>query len=267
MTGLKITTETDFGQVTVTWTEYFAAGFERLDQFDPDGKPQYTIVKDLARARVISWHADRPEYVVTKMRAPVPPKLPPNAPKLTVGLNTVDTGERKPFLGKMARHLVSEETQHWSNGPLMTPDSATRVDGWYVDSESLPASKQHPIGCALVIEGQEPRIETTHTGPVPSGVAMIAQQTTMQKLPDSLPRVIDGGTTRVVEWSEGPLPEKLFRPPAGYKRVIALGGQMPNCRERVRVRWEMVEDWARAMLLRAARVLRRMYSFVLRLRR
>jgi hypothetical protein len=266
MTDLKITTETDFGHVRVTWTEYFAAGFERVDQFDPDGRPQYTTLKDLARARVISWHADRPEYVVMRLRTPAPPKLPSNAPKLSIGLKAVDTGEQKPFLGKMARHLVTEETRHWSNSPLITPDSTTRVDGWYVDSESLPASKQHPVGCALVIEGQQPRIETTHTDPMPSGVAMVAHQTTMQKLPDSLPQVVQGGTTRVIEWSEGPLSEELFRPPAGYRRVIALGGQKLNWRNHLRFRWEIVEDWARAMLLRAARAVSRIYRFAWRLR-
>jgi hypothetical protein len=97
-------------------------------------------------------------------------------------------------------------------------DTTATLDGWYVDAEVLPVSKQHPVNCALSIGREPPRIQTNHTGPVPSGLAIFLKQTFTYKLPGGLTH-IDEMISRVAEWVEEPLPDELFRPPARYTHV------------------------------------------------
>jgi hypothetical protein len=87
-------------------------------------------------------------------------------PAITIEQNTTDTGERKQFFGRMARHLVTHITR--SDGP----DTVT--DAWYVDDPRLPSLRRSSGNTVAVLTagvGRQkpvvPRIEVKQTGPVP----------------------------------------------------------------------------------------------------
>jgi hypothetical protein len=221
LTGLKITTVIEQTQFRTISTEYFKAGFERLDQtlIHPKRTVSSTHVRDLAHARLLIWHGEEPEYIMLRTdHPPAGPKPATSAPELLIATETTDTGERKIFFGQMTRHLLTEETRRWVSDRRRGADSTARLDGWYVDAEVLPASKQHPVGCALSLGREQPRIRAKHTGPELSGLAIFLKQTFTHELPGGLTHVAEI-ISRVAEWVEKPLPDKLFYPPAGYRQV------------------------------------------------
>jgi hypothetical protein len=218
---LKITTVTEQKGYHTVETEYFTAGFERIDQtlIHPKRTVSSTHVRDLTHARLLIWHGEEPEYIVLRTDPPpAEPKPATGAPELIITTETIDTGERKIFFGQMTRHLLTEETRRWVSDRRRGADSTARLDGWYVDAEGLPASKQHPVGCALSIGREQLRIQANHTGPELSGLAIFLKQTFTHELPGGLTHV-DEIISRVAEWVEKPLPDDLFYPPAGYRQV------------------------------------------------
>jgi hypothetical protein len=224
LTGLKITTVIEQKQFRTISTEYFKAGFERIDQtlIHPKRTVHSTHVRDVVHARLLIWYGGRLEYIVMRTEEPpAEPKPATGAPELIIDTKTTDTGERKIFFGQMTRHLITEETRRWVKEVRRGSDTTATLDGWYVDAEVLPASKQQPVSCALSLGREPPRMQTNHTGPVPSGLAIFLQQTFTYELPGGLTHS-DGMISRVAEWEEEPLPDELFRPPARYKRVEAF---------------------------------------------
>jgi hypothetical protein len=227
--GLKVTTVSERKHYRTVTTEYFNTGFERLDHsiICPERTVCSTYIRDLAHARMLMWCSDRPEYMIMSTDgSPAEPKPSVSVegePELIIDIKTTDTGERKTFWGQLARHLITEETRRWAPGAVRRgSDTKSILDGWYVDAEILPASKQHPVTCVLFIGHEAPRMQTNHSGPSPSGVAMCLRQVFVHQMEDGSNFVTDETVTGVTEWVEGPLPDELFQPPAGYTLVETL---------------------------------------------
>ena len=199
----KIVTRTD-GRDT---TDYFKGKLERTDS--PGG---YTTVLDSGQRRQFAWRAGHKEYTV--MEWPPQPPVPPAAgPVITLVRTTIDTGERKQIFGRTARHLIS--TTKRSDAP-----GINTVDGWYIDVPNLPAGKRGiAVGVLTTRSTGEhpaiPHIEVKQTGPAPTGLVVY------QKMKMDSPRLREI-VTEVTELQETNLPDKLFAPPDGYKRVAAL---------------------------------------------
>jgi hypothetical protein len=163
---------------------------------------------------------------------------------------TTDTGERKPFFGRTARHLVSRVVR--SDGP------ETVIDGWYVEAPELPKWKSGSGGAlavlTLTVAGQNPgppRIELKQVGPAPEGLAVWQKTTSTVALPGNSHRDFES-VSEVTELFEGPLPDTLFQTPGGYQRVTNLpyAASRPVPRtwaEVIRMRWQHFTDWFSAL--------------------
>ena len=83
-----------------TLTEYFKGSLTRTDS-----SPAYTTVIDWEHRRQVNWRNDLRQYEIVEW----PPEVRPNAsgPAVVIEQQTTDTGERKQFFGRTARHLVS----------------------------------------------------------------------------------------------------------------------------------------------------------------
>ena len=221
-------------------TEFFKGALIRQDYL-----PAYTSVLDFDHRRQVNWRSDLRQYVIVEW----PPEYQsdsPSRPVITIERNTTDTGERKQFFGRTARHLVTRVTR--SDGP------ETMIDGWYIDAQGLPKWKNGASGSFAVLTISQglrrpppPRIDVKQTGPVPEGLPVWQRTTFSLVLPDGS-RHTNESVSEVTELVDGTLPDKLFQPPDGYQRVASL----PNAASRpvpqtwaelLRARWQMIEGW------------------------
>ena len=217
-----------------TLTEYFKGSLTRTDS-----SPAYTTVIDWEHRRQVNWRNDLRQYEIVEW----PPEVRPNAsgPAIVIERQTTDTGERKQFFGRTARHLVSRVTR--SDGP----ETVTVIDGWYINAPGLPKGKSGFTFSTLTVAGQSPpRIELQQVGPALEGLAVWQKMTSTVVLPGSSRH--DESVSEVIELFERALPDTLFQPPAGYRRVTNLpyAASRPAPRtwaELIRESWQKITDW------------------------
>lgn len=237
----KITTavESRFGRYVQT--EYFKGRLDRVDSGES------TSVMDFEHLRQTLWNSHLQEYAVVRLRQGV--ATPPVGPQIVIDRVTVDTGERKAILGRLARHLITEETRTSGDPNTSLVKSHAKIDTWYVDAEQLPAARRGHNAYLVVGGTGRPRVKVNQTGPAPSGLAVWEKQTSTQLLPNSA--VATNETLlEVTELVEADLPPALFAPPAGFKRVITFTGhQPPSWMDRLRLEWERLEDWVSGLVV------------------
>jgi len=234
----KIVTRT--GDTSIV--EYFKGALVRADSL-----PAFTSVSDFDHRRNVNWRNDLRQYVVVEW-SPEPQRDSSSGPVITIEENTTDTGERKQFFGRTARHLVTHMTR--SDGP------DTLIDGWYVDARGLPQLRASGNAVAVLtsgVGGQKPvvpRIEVKQTGPVPIGLPVRVKTIVTMVLPGGSHQTTET-LSEVTELLESTLPDKLFQPPEGYQRVESFpntpvrgNNQAPQSfREMLEAHWQMIKDW------------------------
>ena len=239
----KITTVVRSGHDQSVQTEYFKGALRRIDQLDDiQGRHSESIVVlDFDRLRQTVWNTNLQDYVVVRMRRSATPR--PIGPELVIQRVTIDTGERRNIFGRVARHLITEETRTTGGSNESPTDSRTKIDGWYVDSELLPREKRGAAVHVLAVGNQRPRLRVNQTGPAPSGLAVWERQVSDYVLLNGS-REVNERTIEVRELIEASLPNELFIPPAGFKRVITFPGDIaPTWRDCLRLEWERLQDW------------------------
>ena len=201
----KIVTRT--GDTSIV--EYFKGALMRADS-----PPAYTSVSDFDHHRTVNWRNDLRQYMVVEW-PPEHQSDTASGPVITIAQNTTDTGERRQFFGRTARHLVTYTKRSDS------PDTLT--DGWYVDVPELPRMKRASGNAVMVItkgvgnqKAAVPRIEVKQTGPEPVGLPVRVKTTVV--LPGASHQTIET-LSEVTELLEVTLADTLFRPPEGYQRV------------------------------------------------
>jgi hypothetical protein len=217
-----------------TLTEYFKGSLMRTDS-----SPVYTSVLDFEHRRQVNWRNDLRQYEIIEWPPEVPPS--PSGPTITIERHTTDTGERKQFFGRTARHLVSRVTR--SDGP------ETVIDGWYIDAHKAGAGGSIAI-LTMSVAGQPPappRIEMTQTGLAPEGLAVWQKTTSIISLPGGSPHKYES-VSEVIELFDGVLPDRVFQPPDGYQRVANLPDAAARSTPRtwpevIRARWQEVQAW------------------------
>src|SRR5215472_17415386 len=198
----KIVTQT--GDSTLT--EYFKGSLRRTDS-----SSAYTTVVDSEHRRQVNWRSDLRQYEIVEWPPPAQPNSLPGT-VIKIERRTTDTGERKQFFGRTARHLVSRVTR--SDGP------ETLIDGWYIEAPELPRGKTGFAVLTAAVAGQSPpRIELEQVGPA-LGFPVRQKTTTTVVLPGN--SVKHESVSQVTELSERALPDALFQPPDGYRRVTNL---------------------------------------------
>ncbi len=158
-----------------------------------------------------------------------------HAKVVQIDSNTVETGERRTFLGYPARHFITT-TRRLDDGKAGGEEIS---DAWYIDHERadencapdfVRTQPMYTVGTALTKPGtgltDPPEFpDFHHTGPLPAGLAV--KKTLTQKTTDAngKKRVITVEET-VEELSDSPLNPSIFEVPAGYhENPDLLGGQ------------------------------------------
>ena len=232
-----------------TLTEYFKGPLRRMDS-----SPASTTVIDSEHRRQVNWRNDLRQYEIVEWPPTVQPNLLPGT-VVKIERRTSDTGERKRFFGHTARHLVSRVTR--SDG------TQTLIDGWYIEAPGLASGKSGPGGyfaiLTLGVAGQSPpRIELEQVGPAPVGFAVWQKMTSTVVLLGNVRHY--ESVSEVTELSERVLPDTVFEPPSGYRRVTNLpyAASRPVPRtwaELIRESWQKITGWfsARFSLLLVGR--------------
>lgn len=159
-----------------------------------------------------------------------------HAKVVQIDSNTVETGERRTFLGYPARHFITT-TRRLDDGKAGGEEIS---DAWYIEHERadqncapdfVRSEPMYTVGTALTKPGtgltDPPEFsDFHHTGPLPAGLAV--KKTLTQKTTDAngKERVITVEET-VEELSDSPLNPSIFEVPAGYhENPDLLGGQI-----------------------------------------
>ncbi len=151
------------------------------------------------------------------------PRVRESGKTVDIYVENIDTGERRETFGHTARHLISRERHVPQPGACSQDDSEIDKDGWYIEwphgtarhEARLEADGGHPCRDKVVWHGTQiksgfPLLETTING--------AASSTGLPAQPWSIRR-------EVIEFSEDPLDQNLFRPPHDFRRVSALPGE------------------------------------------
>jgi hypothetical protein len=230
--GWKITTQTDSESGHSILTEYFDGGLRRTDQIGPKGLHYVTVV-DFNDPRQIIWNMDLQQYLVVRLtRRYEGFTLSPQI--IVIDQVTTDTGESRTFFGRTARHLLTRETSHAEGGAAS--QSERKIDGWYVDSETLPREKRGGGVYFLTVGKTRPSIKVNHSGPATTGLAV------WQKITSISPDETREWTIEVTELVEGPLSKDLFEPPPDFRRVISFPDHPLSWTQQIQRGWEWLED-------------------------
>lgn len=225
-----------------TTTEYYKGASLRTD-----ASPVYTTVADFDHRKQITWRTDLRQYTVLDWPPLPPPADPSSRPVIRIESTTTDTGERKKFFGRTARHLITR---------TLRDGLETQTDGWYIDASGLPKWKRG--GPAIMVltsslgnqKPVTPRIDFKQTGPAPEGLPVLLKTSSQIAMPGAPAHTFEN-SSQVIELDEAPLPDRLFQPPDGYQRVDQLStAAIPtprNWADYAQYEWRRMQAWINSL--------------------
>jgi hypothetical protein len=154
-------------------------------------------------------------------------------PTLRLETTTVDTGERKEFFGRMARHVIITTKQTPLEGSHAQAQE-TVSDGWYIDFDRRLSCEPKPteagvkggyLAVGVLGPGQKlpvERPEFVDIGPKENGfpVKLVRTSPGTMTLPDGTSEAVKStAESEVIQFEEGPIDPALFEIPPGFKRI------------------------------------------------
>jgi hypothetical protein len=148
-------------------------------------------------------------------------------PTLRIETTTEDTGERKQFFGRIARHAITTRKQIPLQGSHSEPQE-TVTDGWYIDLDTQLSCDRKLVrgkrGHAYLVAGNQPaeKPEFVDIGEPETGFAvqLVTISKTTYTLPDGSKKERDSRHETLVTGLElVPLDPRLFEIPPGFKHV------------------------------------------------
>lgn len=248
--GVKIVTRQVTGGFTDLRTEYLTPDRMRNEWQTSAGQwsgpLMASIVERGQRDRVYVMDLQAHEYVTYETDshgAPVRSQSKPVADSggtLQILTDSVDTGERKKFFGRVARHIITRERRIPSPGACSL-GSESQTDGWYLDASAVPEWEQPKNGYGVVIASvvaAEPttncqdkmdKIEVHHTG-VELGFPVKVITTVESQVPGrngKLRMLASTWRSEILELKQGPLDPALFQVPGNFRQVASLKSWIP----------------------------------------
>jgi hypothetical protein len=235
---LKIKMKQTFAGQTTISVEYYKGNRWRSDS-EPGGG--YWIADSVSR-RTITVDRVKREFSVNTFAHAGPTSDPSQT--IVIEIETRDTGEQKQMFGHPAHHIITTERRHaeYPGKPSSATDEIT-TDGWYMEVP-VPFPSPSRIGSVDILtastideHGQQmvPAIKITRHGPKPHGLPV------WEKTGENL--------LEVTEFSEDPLDQSLFEPPAGFRRVVhPYSGERLSWSDQLLFRWRQFEDWLGGLL-------------------
>jgi hypothetical protein len=250
LTPLLVTTLLADWKIVTIYDGHTATEYYKGPSLRTDVSRVYTTVADFDHRKQITWRTDLRQYTVLDWPPLPPPADPSSRPVIKIESTTTDTGERKKFFGRTARHLITR---------TMRDGLETQTDGWYIDAPGLPRWKRGGTAIAVLtssVGNQKPltpRIDFKQTGPAPEGLAVLLKTSSQIAMPGAPAHTFEN-SSQVIELDEGPLPDRLFQPPDGYHRVDQLStAGIPAPRswaESAQYEWRRMQAWINSLFNR-----------------
>jgi hypothetical protein len=165
----------------------------------------------LARVRAkTNGNPQTPPQQALQKQAPPPPAA--IRPTVTVTIDAVDTGERKPVGSYVARHVITTRTIDHGRGHV----DIERQDGWYID---VPASNclAGAAASAMLVPSDSmsmlPHVKFNVKGTAPRGYPVEETSHFGGRYPN-VSRI------ELLEVSDGPLDPAVFDVPADYRPAL-----------------------------------------------
>lgn len=180
---------------------------------DPDRQKAYDV--DMAAQEYVEIRPVAPDFLGSLamwIRRPV--RVRESGKTVNVSFETTDTGERKTFFGRTARHLLLRETYVAEPGACMSSHRVEK-DGWYFAPADVRSNDNGSYRLVYFVGGNG-RFQCRdrmifHGNPGNVGEAAFE---------------VSGPVTReLINFSGAPLDRGLFEPPNGFRKVDALQGQ------------------------------------------
>jgi hypothetical protein len=165
--------------------------------------------------------------------------------EVTMTIDSVDTGERRPYQHYTARHVKTETRVEPGSGAV-TPASMEQTDGWYIDIPEFGCEDRGTTGVSWVAasSGPQDRLEIKWLGKAPRGYA----------IEESSVKTTSGVKTfskvELLELSEASLDPSLFELPAGYRPALQTGNggadltKPDTVSNRAEYYWKKFRRWA-----------------------
>lgn len=170
--------------------------------------------------------------------------------EVTVTIDSIDTGERRPFQHYTARHVKVTTRSEPSPG-ASTPASGEETDGWYIDLPGLACQDQTSSGLSfgrLSIGNHLDRLQIKWLGKAPRGYPIEETALRTEAGKETINKV------ELLEISEAPLNPSLFDLPAGYRLALQTGNggvdltKPDTISNRAQYYWARLTFWARGLL-------------------
>ena len=251
-TGIKMTIRRIFAENSSEQAIYVQGDRKRMEfrnyagQRKADGSQQWLSGPRLAAitrcdlGQVFELNLDAAEYV----SAPYPPKPLTQAeiearglskadisqfrePTLRIETTTLDTGERKEFFGRTARHVIITRKQIPLERSHSEPQE-TVTDGWYIDLDpQVSCDRRLSKGKrahGYVVAGNKPaeKPEFVDIGESEAGFpvqSVMVSKGTYTLLDGTYKQTDSKSETLVTQLELGPLDSGLFEIPTGFKHV------------------------------------------------
>jgi hypothetical protein len=169
--------------------------------------------------------------------------------EVIITIDSVDTGERRPFEHYTARH-VKVKTKFEPGPGASIPASAEETDGWYIDLPGF-ACAEHPYsGFAFLSASsgnRRDRSQVKWLGKAPRGYAIEETSVKTASADTTVSKI------ELLEISEAPLSPSLFELPKGYRQALqtSYGGtdltKPDTIFNRAAYYWTMLTLWLRSL--------------------
>ncbi|MGC2185225.1 MAG: hypothetical protein WA637_18255 [Terriglobales bacterium] len=183
-----------------------------------------------------------------RKRAPPLPPTEMTGADVTITIDSIDTGERRPQGAYVARHVKIRTTVESGPGAAM-PSSKEERDGWYIDLPSVGCedSSQRTgfVYAMLTTGGRHDRIHFKRLGTAPAGFPLEETTTKTEQGKSTVSKL------ELLEFSDSPLDDSLFQVPKGYSPAVSTphGGydmtRPETLANRVQVYWAELRDWTK----------------------
>ncbi len=224
-----------------TCTSYVQGQNERTECLNQDGSHSPVTIRnsernviyqlDLASRKYVESQSQASDFILTLATwITRPPRFYESGKTVNIYLETVDTGERRQFFGRTAKHLVISSRQVADPGACGLTQENVK-EGWYIpDSESRPTQGHYYLAGMGSRGGRICQDKLIFHGNAASpGIAVLERNGSF--------------TTEVLELSEA-VDKKLFEVPGGFEKVVSLPGQ-PTMSAPQRITWEWAQlEWA-----------------------
>ena len=236
----KVTTvsTSDSGDRSIE-TQYFKNGFERTDNIDPaSGQLRSVLVLDYSGKRSLTWDLERREYSIQRPHAWLSAHEATRT--FVIDVESTDTGERRSVFGRQERRVITIERRYMEGAP---PESESRTDGWYFESDSLPPGIRTRNAALFTVADAHaplPALKINQHGLIEKGLPVSTTTTTIH---------MQSGrnwqsSSEVTELFEGHLVPAVFEPPPGFRRVFHFDPPIAmSWQDQLLMRWEWFQDW------------------------